>query len=109
VAAPATAEVGTGVPASALTATLAASSGLNATGMITFTVFGPASSAPPSCTAGGASLGSAAVAGDGTYQAGEGFTPDAPGTYWLYASYSGDGSDSPAASACPPSVAIVVR
>ena len=70
------------------------------TGTIAFTVFGPQSSPPTSCTSGGTTVGAASVGGNGTYQPSASFTPPGPGDYWWYASYSGDAGDEPAASAC---------
>jgi hypothetical protein len=48
------------------------------------------------------------VSGDGTYHPSAGFTPASPGRYWWYASYGGDPSDNPAASACGASMAQTV-
>jgi hypothetical protein len=89
---------GSQVSASSIAATLAG--GSSATGTITFTVFGPQSSPPSSCVSGGATVGTASVNGDGTYQPSAGFTPPSPGEYWWYASYGGSAGDEPAASAC---------
>jgi hypothetical protein len=94
VSAPGTGTTGTGiVPAGALSAGAAPS------GTITFTVFGPQSSPPSSCS-GGTTVGTAAVPGNGTYQPSVAFTPSSAGDYWWYASYGGDTSDNPAASTC---------
>jgi hypothetical protein len=82
--------------------------GAEPTGTLTFTVFGPQSAPPVSCTAGGTTVGSASVAGNGTYHPSAGFTPDSPGHYWWYASYGGDPSDNPAASACGEAMAETV-
>ncbi len=89
---------GSPIPASSISATLAGGSA--PTGTITFTVFGPQSSPPSSCTSGGTTVGTASVNGNGTYQPSAGFTPPSPGEYWWYASYGGDAGDEPAASAC---------
>jgi Regulator of Chromosome Condensation (RCC1) repeat protein len=89
---------GSPIPASLISATLTAGSAL--TGTITFTVFGPQSSTPGSCASGGATVGTASVSGNGSYQPSAGFTPPSPGEYWWYASYGGDASDEPAASTC---------
>ncbi len=83
---------------SSISATLGSSSGSNASGTITFTVFGPGSE-PGTCTAGTA-VGTATVSGNGTYYPSAGFTPTAAGDYWWYASYSGDSNNNPAASTC---------
>jgi len=85
---------GSPIAASSISATLTAGSAL--TGTITFTVFGPQSSPPSSCTSGGATVGTASVSGSGTYQPSAGFTPPSPGDYWWYASYGGE----PATSTC---------
>jgi len=91
---------GSPTPASSISATLAGGSA--PTGTITFTVFGPQSSPPTSCASGGATVGTASVNGNGTYQPSAGFTPPSPGEYWWYASYGGDAGDEPASSACGP-------
>jgi alpha-tubulin suppressor-like RCC1 family protein len=85
---------GSPIPASSISATITAGSAL--TGAITFTVFGPQSSPPSSCTSGGTTVGTASVSGGGSYQPPAGFTPPSPGDYWWYASYGGE----PATSAC---------
>jgi hypothetical protein len=89
---------GSPISASSISATLAGGSA--PTGGIAFTVFGPQSSPPSSCAAGGTTVGTASVNGNGAYQPSAGFTPAAPGEYWWYASYSGDAGDEPAASMC---------
>ncbi len=91
---------GSPIAASSISAALAGGSA--PTGTITFTVFGPQSSPPSSCTAGGTTVGTASVNGDGTYQSSAGYTPPSPGEYWWYAGYGGDAGDEPAASACGP-------
>ena len=63
--APANDHIGTAIPASAISAELIG--GTSPTGKMTFTVFGPQSSAPTSCTSGGKTVGTATVAGDGAY------------------------------------------
>ncbi len=89
---------GSPIAASAISATLAGGSA--PTGTITFTVFGPQSSPPSSCTSGGTTVGTASASGDGTYRPSAGFTPPSPGDYWWYASYGGDVGDEPSASTC---------
>jgi hypothetical protein len=91
---------GSPISASSISAILA--EGSSPTGTITFKVFGPQPSPPSSCTSGGATVGTASVNGDGTYQPSAGFTPTSPGEYWWYASYSGSAGDEPAASTCGP-------
>ena len=100
VSAPATGTVGTAVAAASITATLASSSGANATAAITFRVFGPQSTAPTTCTSGGTTVGTATPAGNGTYQSGGSFTPSGAGTYWWYVSSPSDTNNNAAASAC---------
>jgi hypothetical protein len=107
-AGPSTGTPGTAISASAVTATLASSSGTNAAGTITFTVFGPQTTAPSTCTSGGTALGTASVAGNGTYTPSAGFTPNQDGDYWLYASYGGDTNNGAATSTCPSVAKIVV-
>ena len=96
---PASGNVGTAIAASAIGSTLSgATSG--ATGTVTYTVFGPQTTAPSSCSSGGTSVGTATVSGNGTYNPSAGFTPSSPGTYWWYVSYNGDGSNSASTSTC---------
>jgi hypothetical protein len=52
------------------------------------------------------------VAGNGVYHPSAGFRPSEPGTYYWYASYSGDGSDASSNSGCGagmPATAVPVR
>jgi hypothetical protein len=100
-AAPASGTAGTAISASAITATLASSSGANSSGTITYTYF-QQSSAPSTCTSGGTTIGTASVSGNGSHNPNVGFTPSVAGKYWIYASYAGDANNNPAASACPP-------
>jgi hypothetical protein len=101
VSAPATGAAGTAIPPSSISATL--SGAFTApTGTIGFTVFGPQSSPPSDCTSGGTTLGTATVSGNGTYHPSAGFTPTSAGTYWWYASYSGDDENQPSNSGCGP-------
>jgi alpha-tubulin suppressor-like RCC1 family protein len=93
---------GSPIASSSISATLTAGSAL--TGTITFTVFGPQSSPPSSCTSGGATVGTASVSGGGSFQSSAGFTPPSPGDYWWYASYGGE----PAASTCGPGMAETI-
>ena len=95
---PATTEVGAQVPGSAFSASLSGSAA--ATGTVTFMVFGPQSSAPTSCAAGGQVVGTATVQGDGTVSSSAGFVPSAAGNYWWFATYGGDLGNSPANSTC---------
>ena len=91
------------ISAASISATLAGGSAPS--GPIAFTVFGPQSSPPSTCTSGGTAVGAASASGDGTYQPSAGFTPPSPGDYWWYASYGGDAGDEPAVSLCGPGMA----
>jgi hypothetical protein len=102
----ASATAGSPISASSISGALAGGSA--PTGTVTFTVFGPRSAPPVSCASGGTSVGSASVSGNGTYHPSSGFTPASPGRYWWYASYSGDPSNNPAASACGAAMAETV-
>ena len=82
VAAPSFATAGTAIPASSITATLSGSSGSNDASPITFTVFGPSSSAPSTCASGGTQAGTATPAGNGTYVSSGGLTLSTTGDYW---------------------------
>jgi hypothetical protein len=85
---------------SAITSTLTGATA-SATGTITYKVFGPQATAPTTCTTGGTQVGAAiTVSGNKTYNPTTGFTPSVGGTYWWYASYSGDGLNSPSSSPC---------
>ncbi len=104
--APTSATAGGAISGSAISATLAGGSA--PIGTVTFTVFGPQSSPPVSCASGATAVSSASVSGNGTYHPSAGFTPATPGDYWWYASYGGDPSDRPAASACGAAMAKTV-
>ena len=108
IAVPASGFVSTAISASSITATLSGSSGSNDTNTITFTVFGPQSSAPTSCTSGGTVVGTATPAGDGTYASSTSFSPSATGDYWWYASSPSDANNNATATACPPAAETVV-
>ena len=97
---PGTIPIGTAITATNISSVLGASSGANATGTITFTVFGPVASAPTTCTTGGTTVGTATVSGNATYHPSAGFTPGAVGDYWWYASYGGDANNNTATSTC---------
>jgi hypothetical protein len=71
-------------------------------------VFGPQSSAPTDCS-GGTTVGTANVNnGNNTYNPSAGFTPTSVGTYWWYASYSGDSSNTSSHSGCGAGMASTV-
>ena len=89
------------IATNAISSVLAASSGSNATGTITFKVFGPQATAPTTCTTGGTVVGAGTtVAGNATYHPTAGFRPPAAGNYWWYASYGGDANNNTATSTC---------
>ena len=101
----ATPQVTVGAPVSD-TATL--SNGVNPTGTITFTLFGPGDA---NCT--GAPIFTSMVAvnnGNGTYTS-DPFTPTAPGSYNWVAVYSGDANNASATSPCgaPNETSVVGR
>ena len=97
---PSTGVDGTTIAASSISAVLGSTSGSNAGGTVTFTVFGPQSTAPTVCTTGGTPVGTSSVSGNNTYVSPAAFTPSATGNYWWYASYGGDGNNGTAASTC---------
>jgi Flp pilus assembly protein TadG len=98
--------VGTAIPDSAINAILSGTANVQNGDTITFTIFGPQSTAPTGCTTGGTQVGNpVAVTGDGTYNPDlpTGFTPTQTGEYWWSASFSGDvggNPNGPAESAC---------
>ena len=91
---------GTAITAANISSAFAGSSGANATGTITFTVFGPQATAPTTCTTGGTAVGTATVTGNATYHPSAGFTPTTAGNYWWYTSYGGDTNNNTATAAC---------
>lgn len=90
---------GMAIAASQISATL--SNGSGETGVLSFFVL-PAPATPSSpCT--GSSwqpLGAVNVSGDGLYHPTGGYTPPAAGTYYWYATYSGDSGNKKASSIC---------
>ncbi|HVA05825.1 MAG TPA: putative Ig domain-containing protein, partial [Acidimicrobiales bacterium] len=78
-------------------------------GSISFSVFGPQASAPSTCTgAGWSAVGSAVtVTANGSYGSSTSFTPSAAGTYWWYASYSGDTYNTASNSGCATTSTVV--
>jgi hypothetical protein len=97
--APSTGTRGVPIPAASIGATVSGATS-TATGAVSFRVFGPQSNAPTSCSTGGVSLGTANVAGDGTYHPGTGYRPASAGKYWWYTQYAGDGANGPSHSPC---------
>jgi hypothetical protein len=72
------------------------SQGVNPTGTITFSLYGPDDSG---CSGAAAFTDTQTVSGNGQYTSGQ-FTPTAAGTYRWIASYSGDSDNSAAQTAC---------
>ena len=98
---PSTGTVGTAISTSSISSVFANSSGSNASGTITFKVFGPQSTAPTNCSAGTTWTGNtASVSGNNTYHPSGAFTPSSAGDYWWYASYGGDGNNAAETSTC---------
>jgi hypothetical protein len=106
-AAPLTTTLDASIPRSAISALLSSASS-NASGTLTFTVFGPQSAPPTACAGGGGAIGTATVQGNGRSDPSGGFTPAAPGDYWWYVSYGGDPSNPAAASGCGSGMAQTV-
>ncbi len=107
VAAPGSGTVNTAIAASTISASL--SGGTSPTGSISFTVFGPQSSAPTTCTSGGTAVGTGVtVSGNGSYHPSAGFTPTTAGNYWWFASYGGDTQNAATASTCGSGMAETV-
>ncbi len=105
VSAPSTGTAGVLIANTDITATLSGGSNLQGTGTVTFTVFGPQTSAPSSCATTGQSdeavVGSTTVSDNGPLNPpAPGFTPSGPGNYWWYASFNGDENNAPAYSGC---------
>lgn len=107
IAAPASGTAGTAIAGSSISSALSDVTS-NAGGTVTYTVFGPQPSPPSDCGSGGTVVGTAAVSGSGTYQPSTGYTPTTAGTYYWYASYSGDAGDQPANSGCGSGMASTV-
>jgi hypothetical protein len=103
--APATDAVNTAISGSSVGTTLSGGTTSPAvSGTITFSVFGPQTLAPNTCTgAGWTSLSpTTSVSGNNTYQgsASASFTPTMAGTYWWYASYGGDTLNGSSSTTC---------
>ena len=106
VSAPSSGTAGSAISSSSVSASL--SGGSMPTAAITFTVFGPQSTAPTVCSSGGTTVGTATVSGNGAYNPSGGFTPPSAGDYWWYARYGGDPDNNPANSACGAAMAETV-
>jgi uncharacterized membrane protein len=102
-AAPATATATAAIPASSIIAALSGGATSPAAGgSITFYLYGPSSTVPTTCPGATkwSTVGSAMVSGNGTYHPSAGYTPTVGGTYWWYASYSGDALNNGSSSTC---------
>lgn len=98
---PATGAPGVAIANTSINSTLASGSITPIiTGTITFTVFGPQTIAPTTCTSGGSIVGTAIVSGNGSYNSSASYAPTSVGNYWWYASYSGDANNAVATSTC---------
>ena len=98
---PGTGTAGTAIAATNISSVLAGgSTNPPVSGTITYTVFGPQTTVPTTCTSGGATVGTATVNGNATYHPTTGFTPAGAGDYWWYASYGGDANNVTATSTC---------
>jgi hypothetical protein len=103
---PSSGTAGSAIASSGISASL--SGGSAPTGTVSFTVFGPQSSAPTSCTSGGATVGTATVSDNGTQNPSAGFTPPGAGNYWWYAGYGGDFNNNGSNSECGAGMAETV-
>jgi hypothetical protein len=104
--APAAGKAGSMIAAGSVTATLA--NGDTPAGSLSVSVFGPRSTPPANCVTGAAATRTVAVSGNAGYHPATGYTPPKSGDYWWYSSYSGDGTDSQAASPCGAAMAKTV-
>jgi hypothetical protein len=102
VVAPASGTADVAIAASSISGVLAGSPTDNSGGSITFTVLGPQTSAPTSCTDGTTVGIATSVPSIGTYYPSSGFTPGQAGNYWWYASYDSDANGNYATSSCGP-------
>ena len=107
---PTTGTAGTPIATSAISATLAGSSGANANGAgsISFYAVGPTPTEPSSCPGSATAFGTATPAGNGVYNPSSTFTATVAGDYWWYATYAGDSNDNAATSACATSMVELV-
>src|SRR5947209_11416292 len=107
-AGPASTNAGSAIAASSISSVLSgATSGGG--GTITFIVFGPQATAPTTCTSGGTQVGTTvAVSGNATYHPTASFIPSTAGTYWWYASYSGDSNNAASNSGCGSGMASTI-
>jgi hypothetical protein len=86
-----------GTVGTAVTDTATVSGGASPGGTIEFRLYGP--SAAADCSGAPVFDQTITVSGNGSYTSPQ-FTPSRAGTYWWIASYSGDPSNTPAASGC---------
>jgi type II secretory pathway pseudopilin PulG len=106
VAAPAAAHIG-----DVVTPTAAITGGSGPNGSIQWFVLGPQDTAPVSCVSSSwGQVGSPlTVSGNGSYTDGSGFTPGSAGTYWWYATYSGDSGNNSINSGCTSTKTVVTN
>jgi Tfp pilus assembly protein PilV len=105
--APKAALTSTAISANSIVATL--SGGTNPSGTMTFFVSKQSSAPTPPCTgAAWTQLGTANVNGNGAYSPSGGFTPSSAGTYYWYATYSGDAQNNQKVSTCGGAMAQMV-
>jgi hypothetical protein len=95
--------VGNTIVGEQITDTATVSGGLAPTGTVTFRLFAPTDT---SCSHGAVAVSTVAVVGDGSYSS-DPFTTSALGDYRYTATYSGDGANAPAATACNDSSGVV--
>jgi len=92
------------ISSSSISATL--SNGTNPTGTMTFFVSQQSSAPSPPCTgAAWTQVGTQTVNGNGSYSPNVGYTPTSSGTYYWYATYSGDPQNNQKVSTCGGSMA----
>jgi hypothetical protein len=103
ITAPATSPARVPIDPAQIVATLAGTRD-DASGSVSFSVYGPSSSAPTTCqTTSGVfwtAVGTASVSGDGSYVPSSAYTPQGSGNYWWYASYGGDANNRSVDSVC---------
>ena len=92
--------IGTAITAGNISSTLAASSGTNASGTITFYRSSPQATAPTTCTTGDHGGHGHGNNGNTTYTSVGRLHTHGGGNYWWYASYGGDTNNNAATSTC---------
>jgi hypothetical protein len=94
-----------------LTPSATISGGSSPSGSIAWFVLGPQDTAPLSCVSGAwTQVGAAgAVTGNGAYTDGSSYQVSSAGTYWWYATYSGDTSNNSINSSCTTTKTVVTN